>query len=1125
MFDFTKKQFEAITVLDNNVSVSAGAGSGKTRVLVERFVNILKQGLLENGKEVKATDILAITFTRKAASEMKERVRRRLTDLEQEDDANALFWRKQLELLEQARINTIHGFCNSLLKENPVEAALDPSFQVAEEVEMDEFLAKTLQQFVRQGLRQGDKNILRLADEYTADGVVAQLLTVQPKLENILVFGDLLKPYQASLGMLLDRQEKLKILLQELASGRENITARVHRQKLDLLSENLQELLQAVENIELSESWALLDRYVACLTATSKDRDIVKETKDILQQLKLAVYDKAALELLPCWQQVIKDCAAYLRQQQELNNMLGFDDLESRALELLEKHPQVCARNNNRYQYIMVDEFQDTNERQRQLVYLLCGGSKDELRGKKLFVVGDAKQSIYRFRGADVSVFANVQRDIKRLGGCNITLDDNFRSVDKVLDLCNLAFAVLLGEDVQQDVYFEALNANRSTDLLPEMLVINYDKMSKSQRREAEAAAVAGRILELHEKENVPYKDMVLLLNALTTSKTFAATLQQAGIPYNIVDGKGFYERQEIIDLINLLIFLEDGSRSLELAGVLRSPYFAVDDECLTALFLAVNENDKKLTLWQQLQQETFSEIIVGERKIMLRDAVVTLQKLRQYAETMPLPELLRAIVERLHLEPLLASQEFGMEKVANLKKMIALAEAFTVSKHGTLADYLIHLEQLRQAQARESSAIDLTDSNAVTIMTIHKSKGLEFPVVFLPTLDAKGRNDTDMLRFNEKLGLGIKIEIDGELQDTGVMTSIKETEKLLTTAEKQRQLYVAMTRAKDRLILSGAYDPTSKSESDNWFSSLRKILQAKDYTQILLREYDAAKIETLVGTEQIEDTIQITDDLLEQIRPLPEYGLGWQRNLSPTALQTYLHCPRSYYYKYVKQMPEYDLASEVSGDSNVLPADIQGTIIHKALELLTNGYGQEQAFNAALQGSNIEKGASKTKKLYLDYLVGELYQKFAAADKKSEINFGLPLLAEFGINTIFTGCIDCTVFNSDGTLMVIDYKTGRVPQNNEPQEGYIYQLALYQKAAAYIWQKPVQQSELHFLQNNFCWELPKAEDDILREAAELCKEIFSKRTEEEFAVEKTACSYCPFRYFCRNDEMDNKTK
>ena len=343
--------------------------------------------------------------------------------------------------------------------------------------------------------------------------------------------------------------------------------------------------------------------------------------------------------------------------------MLGFDDLESRALELLKNNRQVCSKNSSRYQYIMVDEFQDTNERQRELVYLLCGGDKDRLLGHKLFVVGDAKQSIYRFRGADVSVFARVRRDIAAAGGSNIVLDDNFRTVDKVLDLCNLAFAALLGEDRQQDVYFEALNANRATDILPEMLAIAYDKESKACRREAEAAVIAERILQLHTEKQIAYEDMVILLGALTAAKSFASALQQAGIPYTIVDGKGFYERREIIDLINLLVFLEDSSRSLELAGVLRSPYFAVDDESLTALFLELNRQEEQtVTLWQLLQQDAWP-LIDYQKRCRLLTAVEKLRLLRQYAETMPLPELLHTIVDVLQLEPLLAAQEFGLEK------------------------------------------------------------------------------------------------------------------------------------------------------------------------------------------------------------------------------------------------------------------------------------------------------------------------------------------------------------------------------------------------------------------------------------------------------------------------------
>lgn len=1115
MFDFTKAQQEAIETLDRNVSVSAGAGSGKTRVLVERFVNILRQSLRQGGKQVSAADILAITFTRKAAGEMKERVRRRLAELEQEDALHASFWQQQQELLEQARINTIHGFCNSLLKENPVEAGLDPAFQVAEEVEMDEFLLRTVQQFVKQGLRRGDSDILRLADEYTAADVVKQLLLAIPKMDAILNFGDLLQPYQAKMNEKNVLQVQLQELLLELAEDKMKVKASAHRQKLELLREHLPELLKAAADSSKLENMTLLDSYVGTLAATSSDKAVVKAAKEILQQLHLLAADAAALKLIPCWQQALVNCSAYLREQQELNNMLGFDDLESRALELLKNNRQVCSKNSSRYQYIMVDEFQDTNERQRELVYLLCGGDKDRLLGHKLFVVGDAKQSIYRFRGADVSVFARVRRDIEAAGGSNIVLDDNFRTVDKVLDLCNLAFAALLGEDRQQDVYFEALNANRATDILPEMLVIAYDKESKAIRREAEAAVIAERILQLHTEEQISYKDMVILLGALTSAKSFASALQQAGIPYTIVDGKGFYERREIIDLINLLVFLEDSSRSLELAGVLRSPYFAVDDESLTALFLELNkQKEQTVTLWQLLQKDEWP-LIDYQKRCHLLTAAEKLRQLRQYAETMPLPELLHTIVDVLQLEPLLTAQEFGLEKLANIKKMIALAEAYTIEKHGTLAEYLLRLQQLRQAGAREAAAADTTGCDFVTIMTIHKSKGLEFPVVFVPALDAKGKGDTDMLRFNADAGLGIKVDIGGELQDTSVMLAIKDIEKQLDSAEKQRQLYVAMTRAQDRLILSGTYDSSSKNRSETWFSSLRNILQ--EYDHFLLKEYAADKKEISVNAAAELEKVIVTDELLQRIKPLPEYGLEWQRSLSATALQTYLDCPRCYYYQYILQMPGYE-AVKVTDSDGYLPAALQGTVIHKALELLTNGYEPEQAFRSALQINKVQGSAARTYDIYMQYINGPLYQKMQNAERKAEISFELPLLQEYGIAAAFSGYIDCTVFNSDGTLRIVDYKTGVPPEAGEPAPGYIYQLALYQKAAAELWQRPVTLAELHFLQNNSCWQLQDC-SDRLQEVAELCRDIFSKRRESEFTVKTKYCKNCPFAYFCAGQE------
>lgn len=338
---------------------------------------------------------------------------------------------------------------------------------------------------------------------------------------------------------------------------------------------------------------------------------------------------------------------------------------------------------------------------------------------------------------------------------------------------------------------------------------------------------------------------------------------------------------------------------------------------------------------------------------------------------------------------------------------MIALAEAYTIEKHGTLAEYLLRLQQLRQAGAREAAAADTTGCDFVTIMTIHKSKGLEFPVVFVPALDAKGKGDTDMLRFNADAGLGIKVDIGGELQDTSVMLAIKDIEKQLDSAEKQRQLYVAMTRAQDRLILSGTYDSSSKSRSETWFSSLRNILQ--EYDHFLLKEYAADKKEISVNAAAELEKVIVTDELLQRIKPLPEYGLEWQRSLSATALQTYLDCPRCYYYQYILQMPGYE-AVKVTDSDGYLPAALQGTVIHKALELLTNGYEPEQAFRSALQINKVQGSAARTYDIYMQYINGPLYQRCRMLNVRLKLalnyrccrNMGLLLLSAVILTVLF---------------------------------------------------------------------------------------------------------------------------
>lgn len=1103
MFNFTENQAAAINTLHCNVSVSAGAGSGKTRVLVERFINILAQGLKNPQRAVQPKEILAITFTRKAAAEMKERIRKRLYELEKEDALNKTFWQEQRQGFDQARISTIHGFCNGILKENPVEAELDPAFNVAEENDMHEFLEDSVTSFIKKALAEANAAVQTLVRAYGVAGFKAQLMAIQPKADEVLAFGDLAAAYEINENIVTEKQIEFISLLDELMAYSEKYP------ELKELEENYQLIKDAVGTFQSAESQEILNKYITGMKPGNKKyKTVAAEAKACVAAIIQTIIDAQAKELAAAWQEVIAACAEFIKARQAEQNLIGFDDLEVLALKLLQGSPDIRRKYQQNFKYIMVDEFQDTNERQREIVYLLCGDDKERLAGGKLFVVGDPKQSIYRFRGADVNVFARVRRDIGAGGGSNLVLDDNFRTVDKILDLCNETFPDLLGLDETKDVFFEALKPNRTAELLPELLVVMHDaQTSQLDPKQAEACVVAQKINALHS-EGVPYGDMVILLRALTSAAVYESTLKAAGIPCSVLDGKGFYARQEIIDFVNLLTVCADSRRDLELAGVLRSPYFAVDDETLTALFFKM-QDDGAESLWQLLQNRSLPAYLSEGTKTQLAYCAEALQNIYSASLALPLADLLEYIKNTLNLNAVLAAQPGGEEQLANLKKLFSLAGDFCLRTQGGLREYLENIRKLRANNAREAAALLESGQQAVTIMTIHKSKGLEFPVVILPGLDAGVKKNSASINFDKNIGLGIKANINGELKESSVFAQIKTLDAELENAEKQRQFYVAMTRAKDRLIMSGVTKVTKTApKTVSWFKKLQNIWQ--DYEGISIEGIDAADVVMPVGQAEAGSSIEITDGVLQNTAPLAGYGKGWQQGFSASSLQQYQICPRSYYYHYILQMPVVEPQQE---GSSGMDARTLGTLIHAALEKYS-GDAHKALMQAAYNNNVPLQNLAEAKELLTGYLNSSLYPGLGAK-QLHEVEFNLPLLTSYGIEAGCHGFIDCIVYNSDGSVTVIDYKTGRVPEGLP--KGYEYQLALYKMAVQQMLGMPVKSAELHFLRGCVRLALPEAFD--ANELAAELKELFNKTQEADFACRTDYCRTCPYSYFCKKCE------
>ena len=1164
---FTPAQEKAIHCIDTNVAVSAGAGSGKTRVLVQRFLYLVSRGAAHPEETVLPREILAVTFTRKAAAEMRDRIRKEM-ERKLAAGQDRVYWEQQMKGLDQAQIGTIHSFCSSLLRANPVECGLDPDFTVIEETDHDEFLATEVRNRLRRLLHEQDPSACLLCDEYGSRSLLEQTVALLQKGFTLTV-GTMARVYQETVAEADREAERLKSVFTQ-----DFVTACSPGNRT-LLEDKLEQIRDALSNITEQKNLDFLQIVSKGLQRKGKNKDEVDRVKQGINLLLSRPLNLKALTLAPAWETFLLQIQESIRMLKQKLGLLAFDDLEDLALVLLETHPAVLDKCRRQFRYIMVDEFQDTNERQRQLVYLLCGGNKNILQGNRLFVVGDAKQSIYRFRGADVSVFARVRNEITAAGGELIQLNDNFRTVDSVLQLCNGVFPGLMGTEETRDVYYEALQSHREAGAQPELYVHCYAKeLSAEEARRAEADGLAIRLKELHNT-GLAYHDMAVLLQNMTHVSLLTEALQKHKVSCAVVDGRGFYDRIEVQDLLSLFAFAVNPHDNLNLAGVLRSVYMGLDDETLTRIHLALGKTNKEnrtvalseneetmvgmsvdsrtgetnidtvltsetaetnniiMSLWDFLQQERVA-LDAGPAAALNR-AVTLLRQIESAGAVLNLPDFCRELQNLLHPETILALQRDGEEQLANLRKFFRLAHEFSTQKQGGIRDFVTRVTRLQKTKNKEAAAT-VAAEDAVQVMTVHKSKGLEFPLVAVPYLDAPFQNDDQRSAFHPGLGLGISLrDASGKLVPGEVLEQIRKENDTKDREEKIRLLYVALTRAKDRLILSGIRkDTKNPSSATHWLNWLDECLKDNG----LLADRVEKRVEPSAVSGKVDmsafSAAELSEEtkvcLLERTAPLPAYGGRAMNRFSASSLQTYETCPRSYYYQYIENIPPLDIRNK---QGNRLPSDVLGSLVHKVLEQyakwrMGNRFVENDAVWAAYYRNAVEELANgrfdltkEAETMLCEYLHSDLYRSFANKQKFAEYEFQVQL-QDGEHSFIVTGFIDAVAEIRQGELVIIDYKSGQPPQEGEVRSGYAWQLALYKMALERLLQikgfssLKVAGASLHFLRNRSEWALPG--QDYRQEILQVCREIAGKKSENDFALTTGHCPYCPFSYMCKRE-------
>lgn len=1118
----TPEQALAINTIKSNVSLLAGAGSGKTYVLMKRFVQILRADL-----SVNPTNIVAITFTRKAADEIKGRVRQAVSEcVEQaQTDLERLRWQEHLQKVESAPISTIHSLCSRILRDNPVETQLDPEFTILEDFEAQDFFKETLQQYLRKNIKD-NAALRRLVQTYGVNSFVNQVTALGDKLSELVREDNLAEPYLKAKEELPALQQKLFAAVREVIEAREALGAKTRgRQTLTeaagLLDEMQKQLLAPEPDCSLLDASGVVKVSGKALAAE------LTNLKNLRQELNHVLLNAKGCDLVQDWLAVLQEFYACLSARKQENNVLFNDDLDLLAIEHLQKNEALRQKYQERYKYIMVDEFQDTNERQRQLIYLLCGNKLD---GKNnLFIVGDVKQSIYRFRHADVSVFNKVKEDIAQNAGQNLGMKTNFRSTQSIVESCNTAFCQLM-DLPKEEICLEHHEGANTGGAKVCLLHVPYkskddDLGAKEDKWQKEAEAIAAYLqqeLPKVEPQLRPGASKAILLRAMTHCEILRQTLQGYGINCVVVKGKGFYEQQEVLDILNLLAALHNRYASLELAGALRSNYFGLDDATLTQLFWQT-ENDKPL--WDVLQAVGSGELQLNlqpEQQALAMQAAERLRSLRQAAALMALPELFAQLWDELKPEFVLSQQENGPSKLANVKKLRRLAQQYCQTKQASLAEWLQNVKDLRASSSKEPAATVQAD-DALQIMTIHNSKGLEFDLVILPQLDKSVKGDTASIKYlpgkeGEQGLLGIKVpDKEMQLQNSGVYELAKARDSELEEEESRRLLYVAMTRAQKQLLMVGTVAEEKLPEAviglpaaKGWWQQLQAVYEAdwekRESSCPWVRLLCAAALSPAVAQQGEQQKLALEPLALA---PLPAYAACGRTCFTASALQTYLHCQRQYYYHQVLAVPE--LEQTVAGEqAHELPASVTGSIVHKALELY-NGYNAEAVFAVALEKFAPGAAATQAKSMFDAYIVSDLYKALPKKQKR-ELEFVQPLQQELAAE----GVIDLLAFDEEDKMIIVDYKTGTPPEPDEVKLGYAYQLALYKDAAEKLYPgKKVVRAELHFLQNMSVWQLP-LDKSYLQEAVELCEEISGKGEEDDFAcICNESCAYCHYAYLC----------
>ena len=1034
----TAEQRAAIAARDRDSFCEAGAGSGKTRVLADRYCD----AVTIDGIGIE--QILAFTFTERAAAELRQRIRRELARRSQRagESGEKVLARKLRTLArdtERAWVTTIHGFCRRLLAQHPVAAGLDPRFRVIDAAEATRTLTACSLQALDDAVAEGDEGAARVAAAMEPWRLVRVLQLAYEGLR--------------SQGMV-----------------RPGLPAVPPPTATDKAGED------------------------APLTQAQKDAALeAKETLDRLLDRLSDRYEAA----------------------KAARSGLDFADLELNTIELLQRSEAVRSLWRGRFKHLMVDEFQDTNQVQLDLIEALRG---DETR---LFSVGDENQSIYRFRGADLEVFRRRREVARATSAVEVLgLHGNFRSIPPVLAAANC-----LGRSLLPD--FQELTAglkDEGGEPRVELLLSLNEGNGKDHRKWADhaeeldggvvgspkvvakARALAERLRELVDEGSARPGDIVVLLRAFTHVDAFREALDRFGLEPYVVGGRGYWSQQQVEDLLRPLAVLANPLDDEMLFGALAGPGCQASPDALWLLRRGAGAGQH---VWPALQRafgvgdDGFEpedpdalELIAGEDSDRLRRFVGKVHVLRAELPLLPLDALVEKVMDSFDHDLALLARDGAEGRMANVRKLMRLAAEFERNEGRDLRGFLTQAFAATRADEREGLApVQAEDHDGVRLMTVHGAKGLEFPVICVPDLDREltaGTQNADVLigkrASDGKARFGMRLPFPTtEAIRLWDLVALGVAEKEAEAEESLRLVYVAVTRAQERLILSGTYKPKDLERCE---AKPNQSTLARWLPDLVDLGWDAGSGEVTLPAPAIDSVPQAAPARLairisepgkaraaalarrhESVRrpepistgslPLPILPGGPSPvplgHLSYSALDAYKSCGYRFYMERVLSVGAGMLSAPTPSGMEAEPPALRaaspalalGNAVHGALEWSAhNGWTRpdEARVEALLEHEGASPRLADRATTLIDAWLGsELRASIVGMALRAEAPFVLPVAG-----TVLRGNIDLLATGSEGAL-VIDFKTDRLDGSTTEALGerYASQRAIYALAAA----------------------------------------------------------------------------